>query len=166
MPEFVIDAMQDSDWEDVRAIYREGIATGDATFEEEPPTWDEWNSTHLKSCRLVARADERVIAWAALSPVSNRECYRGVAEVALYVAAEHRGAGVGRALGKILIEAAEEGGVWTLQAMVFPENKASLALLEEGEFRAVGVRRRIGKHKGRWRDVVLLEKRSEVAGVD
>lgn len=130
MREFVIDAMSDEDWDDVRAIYREGIATGGATFEEDPPTWEEWNGTHLQSCRLVARRGARVVAWAALSPISTRECYRGVAEATLYVATDHRGAGVGSALGEALIEASEAEGIWTLQAMVFPENEASLALLE------------------------------------
>lgn len=164
MREFVIDAMSDEDWDDVRAIYREGIATGGATFEEDPPTWEEWNGTHLQSCRLVARRGARVVAWAALSPISTRECYRGVAEATLYVATDHRGAGVGSALGEALIEASEAEGIWTLQAMVFSENEASLALLEEGGFRRVGVRKRIGRHQGRWHDVVLLERRSEVVG--
>lgn len=166
MPEFVIDVMREGDWEDVRAIYCEGIATGHATFEESAPSWSEWDGSHLRSCRLVARGDDGVIGWAALSCVSDRECYKGVAEATLYVAADHRGGGVGSALGRALIRASEPEGIWTLQAMVFPENKASLAVLEECGFAAVGERKLIGRHRGRWCDVILLERRSRVVGVD
>ena len=166
MPDLVIDVMRAGDWKDVRAIYREGIATGHATFEENVLSWSEWDGRHLQSCRMVARGDDRVVGWAALSPVSERDCYRGVAEATFYVAAAHRGGGVGRALGRALIRASELEGIWTLQAMVFPENKASLSLLEESGFAVVGIRKLIGKHRGRWRDVILLERRSRVVGID
>jgi len=166
MPDFAIDVMREGDWEDVRAIYCEGIATGHATFEENALSWSEWDGRHLQSCRMVARGDDRVVGWAALSPISERDCYRGVAEATFYVTAAHRGGGVGRALGRALIRASESEGIWTLQAMVFPENKASLAVLEESGFAVVGVRRLIGRHRGRWRDVILLERRSRVVGVD
>ena len=165
MPDFVIDVMRRQDWDDVRAIYLQGIETGDATFEDEVPTWEEWDSSHLGSCRLVARGHDKVIAWTALSPVSNRECYRGVAEITLYVAADQRGRGVGLALGQAVVQASEAEGIWTLQAMVFPTNRASLALFEHGGFRRVGVRKRIGRDSTGWRDVVLLERRSEVVGI-
>jgi L-amino acid N-acyltransferase YncA len=158
--------MRREDWNEVQAIYHEGIATGDATFEEDTPDWDTWNEAHLQSCRLVVREGDRVVAWGALSPVSSRDCYRGVAEATIYVAARLRRLGVGRLLGQALIECADRAGVWTLQAMVFPENEGSLKLLERGGFRRVGVRERLGNHKGRWRDVVLLERRSSEVGSD
>lgn len=156
----VIDALRDSDWPAVRQIHSEGIATGQATFEEHPPSWDEWDRGHLRKCRLVARRDGRVVAWAALAPVSSRAAYRGVAEVSLYVAADERGGGVGRALGEALSRASEEAGIWTLEGWIFPENRISLALCEALGGRVVGVRERLGRMGDRWRDVVLVERRS------
>jgi L-amino acid N-acyltransferase YncA len=157
--------MEPEDWPAVREIYEEGIAGGNATFEMYAPTWDAWNRTRLRECRLVARdVDERVLGWVALSPVSERAVYRGVAELSVYVASDARGRGIGRALLERLIAESEEQGIWTLQAGVLAENEASLALHRACGFREVGRRERIGKHGDRWRDVVLLERRSGVAG--
>jgi L-amino acid N-acyltransferase YncA len=163
---FVIDSMRPHDWEFVRAIYIEGIATGQATFETEAPDWDRWDASHLPQCRLVARNDDGVLGWAALSPVSRREVYAGVAEVSVYVSSAARGRGVGGALMRALIEASERHGVWTLQSIVFPENHASVVLHLNHGFREVGRRERIARHHGVWRDTVVLERRSSVVGVD
>jgi phosphinothricin acetyltransferase len=159
-----IEQMDEGDWPAVREIYAEGIATGDATFEERPPSWEEWDCEHLRECRLVARRGERIVGWAALAHVSTRDAYRGVAEVSLYVAGSERGGGVGEALGKALVEASEQAGVWTLEGWIFPENRASLALCESLGCRVVGVRKRLGKMGDRWRDVLLLERRSSIVG--
>ena len=159
--------MRDDDWEQVRAIYLEGIATGDATFETDAPSWEKWDAKHLRECRLVARrGDGRVVGWAALSPVSDRCVYAGVAEVSVYVGADGRGKGTGRALLKALVEASERCGIWTLQAGVFPENIASTRLHLKCGFREVGRRERLGHMNGAWRDVMLLERRSKRVGVD
>jgi L-amino acid N-acyltransferase YncA len=164
--EFTIDAMRASDWEAVRAIYLEGIATGNATFETDAPGWQDWNSAHHPFCRLVARNDNSILAWAALSPVSGRSVYAGVAEVSVYVAAAARGNGIGRALLMKLIQESEQNGIWTLQAAILPENTQSLALHKGCGFREVGRRERIGKLCGVWRDVILLELRSRRIGQD
>jgi L-amino acid N-acyltransferase YncA len=161
----IIEAMQDNDWDVVRAIYREGIATGNATFETDAPAWEAWDRGHLRTCRLVAKADGRVAGWAALSPVSGRCVYAGVAEVSLYVGALARGQGIGKALLVALVEESERAGLWTLQAGIFPENTASLALHRTHGFREVGRRERIGQMNGVWRDVVLMERRSKVVGI-
>lgn len=152
--------MQPEDWEAVRRIYLEGIAAGNATFETEAPEWERWDAAHLPHCRLVARETGAVVGWAALSPVSARRVYRGVAEVSVYVAESARGRGVGRALLEALAAESEGQGIWTLQAGIFPENTASLELHRRCGFRAVGTRQRIGELGGVWRDVVLLERRS------
>jgi phosphinothricin acetyltransferase len=157
--------MRDSDWPAVREIYRDGIATGDATFQTEVPDWPEWDAGHLRHSRLVERAEGAIGGWAALSPVSRRECYAGVAEVSVYVAEAQRGRGLGTRLLAALIEESEAHGIWTLQAAIFPENRASIGLHERLGFRQVGVRQRIGQRDGRWRDTVLLERRSKVVGV-
>ncbi len=157
--------MHDEDWEAVRAIYREGIAGGNATFETDVPNWETWNKNHLRACRLVAKADGRVIGWAALTPYSSRRAYAGVAGLSIYVSAAARGQGIGRALLGALIEESERAGLWTLQAGIFPENTASLALHRACGFREVGRRARIGRLHGVWRDVVLMERRSKVVGV-
>jgi L-amino acid N-acyltransferase YncA len=163
----MIERMQPGHWEGVRAVYLEGLATGDASFETEAPEWERWDATHLRCCRLVALEGGRVAGWAALSPVSSRKVYEGVAEVSVYVASEFRGKGLGRALLSALVEESEAGGVWTLQAGVFPENVASVALHLACGFREVGRRERIGRAKdGRWRDTLLLERRSRAAGVE
>ena len=152
-------------WPAVRAIYLEGIATGLATFETEAPSWEMWDAAHLPFARLIARDDRAVIGWAALSPVSQRKAYQGVAEVSVYVAEDSRGKGVGRMLLDQLIHDSEENGIWSLQAAVFPENVATLALHKRCGFREVGRRERISKLNGQWRDTILLERRSKTVGV-
>jgi L-amino acid N-acyltransferase YncA len=152
-------------WPEVARIYEQGIETGDATFETTVPSWSEWDAAHLEAHRLVAVVDGRVAAWAALSPVSQRCVYAGVAEHSIYVAAEARGRGVGRELLTALVASSERGGIWTLESGIFPENEASIALHRAVGFRVVGVRERLGRtHDGVWRDVLLLERRSEVIG--
>jgi L-amino acid N-acyltransferase YncA len=161
-----IEPLLPADWSAVAAIYAEGIATGDATFETEVPSWKRWDASHLADHRLVARAGPagRLVGWAALAPVSDRCAYAGVAENSVYVAEAARGLGVGRRLLTALIEQAERAGIWTVQTGVFPENKVSLALHRRCGFRVVGVRERVGQLHGRWRDVLFLERRSTVAG--
>lgn len=154
-----------ADWPTVRAIYEAGIATGQATFTTEAPTWDAWDASHLPHCRLVAAgAAGQVLGWAALSPVSGRSVYAGVAEVSIYIAAGARGRGVGRQLLAALVAESEQRGLWTLQAGIFPENAASLALHASQGFRTVGRRERIGQLRGQWHDTLLLERRSAVVG--
>jgi phosphinothricin acetyltransferase len=157
--------MQDADWEMVRSIYHEGITTGNATFETDVPEWKDWNKGHLRDCRFVAKEGGRVVGWAALSPVSGRCVYAGVAEVSVYVAASARGRGVGKALLLALVEESERQGIWTLQAGIFLENETSIALHKSCGFREVGRRERLGQMNGVWRDVVLMERRSNVVGV-
>ena len=159
-----VDAMVASDWPDVSAIYLEGIATGNATFETLAPNWDEWDRAHLPFGRLVARQGRTIAGWAALSRVSQRSCYSGVAELSIYVASWARSRRVGSALMSAAIEASERSGIWTLQGAVFPENVASLKLCETAGFRQVGRRERIGKLRGQWRDTILVERRSKVIG--
>ena len=151
------------DWPEVAAIYADGIATGNATFEAGVPAWETWDAAHFE-LRVVAELDGEVAGWAALSAVSDRCCYAGVAEVSVYVAASARGRGVGRELLEELIRRSEDAGIWTLQAGIFPENKASVRLHLVCGFRLVGVRERLGELSGVWRDVLLLERRSEVTG--
>ncbi len=162
---FVINEMKAADWQRVRSIYLEGIATGQATFETEAPSWEKWDAGHLQRARLVARGADDILGWAALSPVSGRPVYRGVAEVSVYVRGETRGRGVGRALLQALIEESERNGIWTLQAGVFPENRASVNLHLRCGFREVGRRERIGRLHGEWRDTLLLERRSKKVGL-
>jgi L-amino acid N-acyltransferase YncA len=152
--------MIQEDWDAVAAIYGAGIATGDATFETEVPTYEAWDRAHLRAPRLVARDGGKLVAFAALSPLSARAVYRGVAEVTVYVAETARGRGVGRRLLEGLVERSELAGFWTLQAGIFPENAASVALHRACGFRVVGTRERIGQLRGVWRDVLLLERRS------
>ena len=155
-------AMRAEDWPAVSAIYAEGIATGNATFETETPSFERWDASHLAGHRLVARIDGAIVGWAALAPVSERCVYRGVAENSVYVAAHARGMGVGYRLLRALVEAAESDGIWTVQTGVFPENTASLALHERCGFRVVGRRERLGLLHGVWRDVLFLERRSGI----
>ncbi len=150
----------DEDWPAVRAIFEQGIETGDATFETTTPDWEAWDRAH--TLRLVAEQDGEVLGWAALSPVSERCVYGGVAEDSVYIASTVRGRGVGGLLLEALTRRAEEHGIWTVQAGIFPENEASLELHRRCGFRVVGVRERLGKRDGAWRDVVLMERRSEV----
>jgi len=155
------------DWESIRSIYLDGLATGEATFETEAPSWETWDVSHTSVPRLVAVSSsegDAVVGWAALAPVSSRAVYSGVAEVSVYVADNFRGKGIGKALLKQLVAQAEQRGLWTLQASIFPENIASLALHKVCGFREVGTRQRIGTLNGIWRDTVLLERRSEIVG--
>jgi L-amino acid N-acyltransferase YncA len=157
-----LQAMRSEDWPAVRVIYEAGIATGDATFETTAPDWPVWDAAHLADHRLVARLDGWVVGWAALAPVSDRCAYAGVAENSIYVAPEAQGRGVGRALLTAVVASAEQAGIWTVQTGIFPENHASVRLHEACGFRVVGVRERLGQLHGRWRDVLLLERRSPV----
>lgn len=153
--------LEGRDWVAVRRIYGEGIATGTATFTTEVPALEVLDKVWLPDHRWVAEIDGCVVGWAALSPVSSRECYAGVAENSIYVADGMRGRRVGKALLRIQVDAADEAGLWTLQTSIFPENRTSLALHHSEGFRTVGVRERIGKLAGVWHDTVLLERRSE-----
>jgi phosphinothricin acetyltransferase len=164
-PSILIEAMQPGDWDDVRRIYLDGLATGQASFEVDAPTWEQWDAGHHRHSRLVARHDGRVVAWGALSQVSHRRCYAGVAEVSLYVAADARGQGVGKRLLQALIESSERSGIWTLCGATFPENAASIGLQLACGFRLVGRRERIAQHQGKWRDTILTERRSLVVGI-
>jgi L-amino acid N-acyltransferase YncA len=161
-----IDILTARHWEQVRAIYLEGIRTGLATFETELPSWERWDAGHLACCRLIARAGETVKGWAALSPASSRLAYSGVAEVSVYVGQQYRSEGIGRALLEALVRASEENGLWMLQAGIFAENEASIALHSKCGFRIVGRRERIARLQGRWRDTILMERRSHVVGAD
>lgn len=161
--------MVQRDWPAVRSIYLQGIATGHATFESDAPGWDDWDAGHLEVPRLVARVNNTILGWAALSPVTERCVYAGVAEVSLYVGEEHRGRGVGSTLLRALIEESERLSIWTLQAGIFPENRASMALMKRNGFRELGTREKLGRmtygpRAGAWRDVLLLERRSKIAG--
>ena len=155
----IIDQMRVSDWEQVRAIYLEGIRSGHSTFETEAPSWEKWDEGHLQFARLVMRDGETVLGWAALSPVSKRHVYRGVAEVTVYVSENAQGLGIGRALLEALIDESEKNGIWTLQASIFPENTASVELHLRCGFREVGRRERIAMLRGVWRDTILFERR-------
>ena len=159
-----IEDMADSDWPAVEAIYQEGIETGDATFESGVPDWEQFDAKHLRDGRLAAKAGDHIVGWIALSPVSGRCVYSGVAEVSIYIKASARGQGVGKALLAAAAERSERAGLWTLQAGIFPENVSSLALHRHCGFRLVGYRERLGQMNGLWRDVILMERRSEVVG--
>jgi phosphinothricin acetyltransferase len=160
--EVEIVAMRRADWPRVAEIYAEGIATGGATFETEVPPWGRWDAAHLPAPRLVARIGGRIMGWAAVARVSDREVYKGRVECSLYIAAEARGMGVGEALMTALTAQADRAGLWTLEAVVFPDNTASIKMLEASGFRVVGRRERLGRRDGRWRDVLLLERRGPV----
>lgn len=161
-----VSPMTAADWPAVRAIYEEGMATGHSTFETSAPDWAAWDAAHRPDCRLVARQQKRVIGWTALTPVSSRLVYAGVAEDSIYIAAAARGRGVGHNLLTALVHASEAAGIWTLQAGIFPENAASLALHLACGFEVVGRRQRISFHQGAWRDFMLLERRSARIGID
>jgi L-amino acid N-acyltransferase YncA len=160
MAHMIIDQMKASDWEQVRAIYLEGIRSGHSTFETDAPSWEQWDEGHLQIGRLVMRDGETVLGWAALSPVSQRHVYRGVAEVTVYVSENARGKGIGRTLLEALIVESEQNGIWTLQASIFPENTASVQLHLRCGFREVGRRERIAMLNGVWRDTLLFERRA------
>ena len=159
-PPVTLRSLLAEDWPAVRAIYLDGIRSGLASFETEAPSWDDWNAKH--KLRVVAELDDLVVGWAAAGPVSSRRCYRGVVESSVYVAPDAQGRGIGRRLMEELIARAEREGIWTIEASIFPENEASLNLHAAVGFRVVGVRNRIGKRDGLWRNTVLMERRSEV----
>jgi L-amino acid N-acyltransferase YncA len=154
-----IRAMTPADWPAVQAIYAEGIATRGATFETEPPDYDSFDASHHAEHRLVAVEDDRVVGWVALAPTSRRACYAGVVENSIYVSESGRGRGIGRALMEAVIASAADGGIWSIQAGMFPENASSLALHKGLGFRYVGRFERIAQLDGVWRDTVLLELR-------
>jgi L-amino acid N-acyltransferase YncA len=153
-------------WPAVRSIYEDGLATGNASFQTSAPSWQEWDTAHLKHSRLVATEGSTVLGWAALTPVSGRCVYAGVAEVSVYIHSASRGQGIGKTLLQALITESENNGLWTLQAGIFPENTASVQLHEKCGFRQLGIRERIGQHNGIWRDTVLLERRSKQVGTE
>jgi phosphinothricin acetyltransferase len=157
-------SLKKEDWSSVAEIYKQGIETGIATFQKDIPTWDAWDSGHLKTCRIVATLRDEIIGWAALNKVSGRCVYAGVAEVSVYVASQYRGQKTGTRLLESLISESESEGYWTLQAVIFPENITSLKLHKNHGFRKVGFREKIGKMNNVWRDTILLERRSKIVG--
>lgn len=157
--------MQPGDWQQVKKIYEEGISTGNATFQTSAPEWEEWNQSHLTHSRITAAMNGKIAGWAALTPVSGRCVYAGVAEVSVYISAEARGKGLGKQLLQRLIEESESNNIWTLQAGIFPENTASLKIHEACGFRIIGTRERIGQMNGVWRDTILVERRSTKTGL-
>lgn len=163
--EVILRAMIASDWEAVASIYTDGIATGFATFETSVPSYEAWNETHMQSCRIVATQNETILGWAALSAVSSRCVYGGVAEVSIYIKKDSRGMGVGKFLMKNLITESEQIGLWTLQSGIFPENEGSIELHKKVGFRYIGKRERVGKLHGIWKDNILFEKRSKTIGI-
>lgn len=165
--DYKIEEMKKEDWEVVSKIYLEGINTHKATFQTEVPTWQDWNNSHIDSCRLVARSGDKVLGWVALSPTSSRCVYAGVAEVSIYIGEEYRRKGIGKALLTNLINLSEKSGFWTLQSGIIKENSASIELHKSCGFRKIGIRERLGKiSDGQWHDVVLMEHRSNTVGID
>ncbi len=160
-----IDNMRPVDSAQVLEIYGMGIASGQATFETEIPDWETWDANHLKVCRLVARSGMTLLGWAALSPISKRKAYAGVAEVSIYIHPDHQGKGIGKALLNELVQCSEATGFWTLQSNTFTSNTASIAIQKQCGFRVVGQRERIAKLNGTWQDTVLMERRSNITGV-
>lgn len=161
-----IELMTPDDWPSVRSIYIEGILGGNATFESEAPAWTEWDASHLPICRLVAKNDDGlIVGWAALKPISPRACYRGVAEVSIYVGTKNQRQGVGRSLLREAIRISEDNGIWTLQGSIFPENHSSLKMCESCGFRQIGRRKHIAKLDGLWRDTIMVERRSTRVGI-
>jgi phosphinothricin acetyltransferase len=160
-----ITTLRPDHWPSVKVIYEQGIATGQAAFQNDSPEWDEWNASHLTHSRLVAIQDDAVIGWAALTPVSGRCVYAGVAEVSVYIAPGHRGQKIGQTLLQALIDSSELHNLWTLQSSIFPENRASVHIHDKCGFRLVGIREKIGQQNGVWRNTVILERRSATIGV-
>lgn len=151
---------------DIAEIYRQGLETGNATFETNVPTWEDWDKGKLKHSRLVAIIDNTVVGWAALSAVSDRCVYGGVAELSIYISNNHKGKGIGKTLMQKLIEESERNGIWTLQSRMFPENKATVALHQSSGFRMIGYREKIGKLRDTWRDTMMMERRSKTTGIN
>lgn len=164
MQDAIVVPLLETHWPAVRTIYEAGIASGMATFETAVPEWEAWDTAHRPDCRIVALRGEQVVGWAALTPTSRRHAYRGVAEISVYVAPDARHQGVGHALLRSMVACSEGNEVWMLQATIFPENEASLALHQSAGFRVVGRRERIACLHGRWRDTLLLERRSSLTG--
>jgi len=158
--------LQEKDWKEVSNIYKEGIETGNANFEGDIPTWKEWDKNHISPCRFVAEKDHKVIGWSALSHASSRPVYSGVAEVSIYVSPSYFGQKIGSSLLEKLITESEKNNIWTLQSTIFRENIPGLRILKKLGFRKIGYRERIGKMKGVWRDIILLERRSIIIGID
>lgn len=158
--------MYPEDWPEVSRIYKEGIATGFATFEKEIPTYENWDKAHIKQCRLISCEDDIITGWAALSPVSSRCVYGGVGEVSVYVSKDHRGKSIGKQLLLSLIDDSEKAGYWTVQSGIFPENNASIKIHELCGFRLIGRRERVGKLDGKWKDNLIFERRSTIVGID
>lgn len=164
--DYKIEEMMKEDWESVAKIYAEGISTGKATFQNDIPSWESWNNSHIESCRLVARLNNQILGWGALSPTSSRCVYAGVAEVSIYIREEYRGQNIGTAILTNLVKLSEEDGLWTLQSAIIKENTSSIALHKKCGFREIGVRERIGKmNNGKWHDVILMERRSKIVGI-
>ena len=161
-----IRSMLNTDWPSVKKIYEEGLATGNASFQTTAPDWNEWNESHVNSCRLVALENKAILGWAALTAVSGRCVYAGVGEVSVYIAQQSRGIGIGKILLQSLIDESEKNNFWTLQSGIFPENKPSIRIHEELGFRLIGSRQKIGKMNGVWRDTLLFERRSPKIGID
>lgn len=166
MNEIKIGQMTDKSWTEVARIYESGIATKNATFQTEAPDWDSWDNAHRKDCRLIAMINDTIVGWAALSNVSSRCVYSGVAEVSVYVDSKFRGKGVGDKLMDSLIKESELNGIWSLQAGIFPENIGSIKLHHKHGFRTIGIKERIGKMDKTWRDVAMVERRSKTVGID
>lgn len=164
--EITFRTMMANDWKSVAEIYKQGIETGNATFQQEIPIWNDWDNGHIKSCRIVACTGNEIVGWAALSSVSARKVYAGIAEVSIYVATKYRGQGIGYKLLEKTITESESENFWTLQVGIFPENQASLHIHKKLNFREIGYRERIGKMNGTWRNTVLLERRSKIVGID
>lgn len=163
--DIIINEMIPSDWGQVKEIFMEGILTANATFRTEAPTWDEWDKGHLKNCRFVAKQNGEVVGWVALTPISSMLAFSGVVEVSIYISASAAGMGVGSRLLQQVIDSSEQNKIWTIQAMIFPENIASINLHRKFGFEEVGTRKQMGRLNGVWRDVVLLERRSNKVGV-
>lgn len=161
-----IEKMTPNNWESVRVIYEEGIATGNATLETNVPDWEKWDAAHIKECRFIASEGGTVAGWAALTPVSGRCVYSGVAEVSVYVGSQFRGQGIGKLLLEELVSSSEEQDIWTVQSGILKENTASIELHKRCGFKILGVREKLGKLNGVWRDIVLMERRSAVVGID
>ncbi|WP_299246068.1 GNAT family N-acetyltransferase [uncultured Aquimarina sp.] len=161
-PEIVIHPFNQSDWSDISRIYKEGIATGMATFETQVPDWNQWDQSHIKSCRLKAVINNQIVGWAALAPTSKRDVYKGVVEVSIYITSKSRNLGIGKLLLAKLIEESEQKGFWTLQAGIFSNNTASIKLHTSLGFRIIGYREKIGKLKDIWYDNTILERRSKL----
>ncbi len=163
--EVQINQMQRTDWDSVSKIYKEGIKTGLATFEKEIPTWEKWDKNHLKTCRLIAILDNKILGWAALSAVSSRYVYGGVAEVSVYVTKKEWGNNIGKKLMLALIKESEKEGLWTLQSGIFSNNITSIELHKNVGFRVIGYCEKIGRLDDEWKDNVLLERRSKIIGI-